>query len=176
MAMLCDAAAFDSAGVAGIVTGVLTEEGTIDQARCRQLLSMTGELQKVCHRCFDVVPDPFEALETLIDLGFSRILTSGQRAHCIDGIGLIKRLIEKADGRIEILPGGGLTAAEIPRLITETGCDQVHLASFESAQDRSTLGNPEIRYAGISMAEEAHYGRINSGEIQKIVRVASEID
>ena len=61
------------------------------------------------HRAFDVTPDPFRALEELIDLGITRVLTSGQKNGAPDGAALIKQLIERAEGRIEVLPGAGIT-------------------------------------------------------------------
>lgn len=171
--MLLDAMAFADEGAEGIVTGVLDEEGHIDRGRCGELLRAAGSLQKVCHRCFDVTPDPFEALETLIDLGFDRVLTSGQRANCMDGLELIHKLVEKADARIDILPGGGLKASDIPELVKRTGVTQVHLAPFEILEDPSTKYNPEIRFAGISMPVEAMYSRINADAASEIVQKAS---
>lgn len=44
---------------------------------------------------FDMVHDPVVALETLVSLGFQRVLTSGCDASALEGLPLIKRLIDQ---------------------------------------------------------------------------------
>ncbi len=173
--MLFDVLTFVDEGADGVVLGVLNSDGSLDVERCQELVRAAGSVQKVCHRCFDVTPNPFEALETLIEIGFTRVLTSGQRANCMDGLDLIRSLVERANGRIEILPGGGLKADDIPALISRTGVDQVHLAPFGVVEDPSTLGNTQIRYAGIAMPEEAMYSRIDGSAVEAIVRRSSNV-
>ena len=65
-------------GAGGIVFGILTQDGLVDVDRCRKILELTQGRETVFHRAFDVTPDPIEALEQLIELGFTRIMTSGQ--------------------------------------------------------------------------------------------------
>ena len=81
------------------------------------------------HRAFDYVSQPFEALEQIIDLGIHRILTSGQEAKALDGLVLIKQLIEKADGRIIILPGSGINSKNIEELAKKTNAKEFHLSA-----------------------------------------------
>src|SRR5262249_35534189 len=76
--MLRDAEALLAAGADGLAFGVLHSNGEIDIDRCRQLRQVCGARTAVFHRAFDVTPDPFAALQALIDLGFDRVLTSGQ--------------------------------------------------------------------------------------------------
>jgi copper homeostasis protein len=64
----------------GIVFGILNDEGRVDTDRCRHLVRQVSDRVAVFHRAFDVTPDPFEALEQLFDLGFRRVMTSGQEA------------------------------------------------------------------------------------------------
>lgn len=173
--MLLDVLTFVDEGADGVVLGVLNSDGSLDVERCQELVRAAGSAQKVCHRCFDVTPDPFGAIETLIELGFTRVLTSGQKANCMDGLDLIRSLVERANGRIEILPGGGLRADDIPALISRTGVDQVHLAPFGVVEDLSTSGNPEIRYAGIAMPKEAMFSRIDGSAVGEIVRISSKL-
>ena len=92
----------------------------------------------VFHRAFDVVPDPFAALETLVQLGFRRILTSGQRPTAEEGVDLIEKLIELADGRIEILPGSGVKASNVSRLRERLKSGQIHAPAFSTESDLST--------------------------------------
>ncbi len=100
-----DAAILLEHGADGIVFGVLHSDGTVDATRCGKMLEVAGGKQTVFHRAFDVVPDPTRALDQLIDLGFTRVLTSGQQKTALEGSELIARLIARAAGRIEVLPG-----------------------------------------------------------------------
>src|ERR1700733_14428236 len=66
-------------GADGIVFGILTTDGKIDAPRSQRIRRLIGDKQSIFHRAFDVTPDPFEALEQLIDMGITRVLTSGQK-------------------------------------------------------------------------------------------------
>jgi copper homeostasis protein len=168
--MLSDAEQLIANQADGLVFGVLLEDGRIDVKRMRQLIDLCGDTDKVCHRCFDVTPDPAEALEQLIDLGFTRLLTSGQRAFASDGAVLIKQLVDQAKGRIEILPAGGLRMHNIVDFLKETGCNCVHLAPFIEQIDKSTLGNPEIEYAPTSLPKESVYHLIDREQVAAVVQ------
>ena len=167
--MVSDAGLLMEHGADGLVFGVLRSDGNLDVRRMRALAELCGDKDKVCHRCFDVVPEPFEALEELIDLGFTRLLTSGQRAFASDGAQLIRQLVEQADGRIEILPAGGLRMHNILDFLKETGCNCVHLAPFVEQIDVSTSGNPEIEYAPTSLPKESVFHLIDRQQVAAVV-------
>lgn len=134
------------AGSAGVVLGVLRDDGTVDATRTARLRKRAGAAEVVFHRAFDVTPDPFAALDTLIDLGCRRVLTSGQRPTVLEGAPLIRELMERAAGRIEILPGGGIAEWNVRECVERTGCDQIHLTAWRTMTDRSTDARPEIRF------------------------------
>jgi copper homeostasis protein len=102
----------------------------------------------VCHRAFDVTPDPIAALDTLIKLDVDRVLTSGQQANVIGGAKLISELIKHADGRIEILPGAGLDYSNIEDFIEKTGVEQIHISASTLRAETSTSMNPGIYFGG----------------------------
>ena len=77
-------------GADGIVIGCLHEDGTIDMEANRRLVEKAKGMSLTFHRAFDRCRDPFEALEQLIDLGFDRILTSGQQPKAIEGAPLLQ--------------------------------------------------------------------------------------
>src|ERR1700722_382091 len=104
-------------GADGLVFGILTEDGRADQARCSSLLRRMKGKQAVLHRAFDATPDAFESLEILIDLGFNRILTSGQAETALAGCDLLRRLVERANGRIEVMAGGGVRAENVCEIV-----------------------------------------------------------
>ena len=113
-------------GAEGIVIGAATQDGRLDRDMLADLLSVAGGLGATLHRVFDAVPDPFEALEGAIDLGFDRILTSGQQPTAEQGADMIARLITQADGRITILPGCGITPENAAKLLRTTGATELH--------------------------------------------------
>jgi copper homeostasis protein len=142
-------------GADGVVFGILNSDGTIDARRTRALRNRLGSRQAVFHRAFDVTPDPISALEELIDLGITRVLTSGQRKGAPEGAALIRQLIEHARGRIEVLPGAGIDLGNVRQLIAETGCKQVHMTAFAERKDTSTLANPAIQFGSTAAPDES---------------------
>jgi copper homeostasis protein len=113
-------------GAVGVAFGCLSPDRTVDRDRAAKVVEFCGSAQTVFHRAFDVTSDPFAALETLIELGITRVLTSGQASTALLGASLIRRLIERAAGRIELLPGAGIRAENIDALLTQTGAQQFH--------------------------------------------------
>jgi copper homeostasis protein len=122
----------------------------------------------VFHRAFDVTPDPFRALEELIDLGITRVLTSGQRNDAPEGSTLIKRLIDRARERIEVLPGAGIGLDNIGDLVITTGCTQVHMTAFSERRDTSTQANPQVRFGSALMPDEAAYHLTDAGFVREV--------
>lgn len=125
-------------GADGVAFGILTGR-RIDTRRCRTIARMTNAAGKqvVFHRAFDVVADPFTALEQLVDLGVGRVMTSGGRPTALAGATTIARLIERAAGRIEILPAGGIRPSNVLNVLARTRCDQVHTSLRVKVADSS---------------------------------------
>ncbi len=141
-------------GADGLVFGILRPDGTVDAERCRRLLKLVCHRQIVFHRAFDVTPDPIAALDEIVNLGFTRILTSGQKDSALAAVPFIRDLIEYAGNRIEILPGGGIPPASVPDVIRQTGCRQVHLTAFKTVIDTSTQARPDVTFGGSQQARE----------------------
>jgi copper homeostasis protein len=141
-------------GADGLVFGALSEGGTVDEDACRRIITRAEGRQTVFHRAFDLTPDSFAALDTLIALGTTRVLTSGQQAAALGGANLIRRLREHTAGRIEILPGGGIRAHNAREVVTRTGCDQIHLAPMAHRAD-ATAARGEIDYGGYDAVDAA---------------------
>ncbi|MCL2851832.1 MAG: copper homeostasis protein CutC [Defluviitaleaceae bacterium] len=156
----------------GIVFGFLHKDGTVDEDRTREFVDIAGNRDTVFHRAFDVTPDPFAALESLIKCGVTRILTSGQAPSVFEGMELIKELVRRAAGRIEILPGAGITPANVSRIVSYTGVTQIHFAALENRVEPSVANNRSIYFGG------ALYPREDIIEItsaQKISEVVNSI-
>jgi copper homeostasis protein len=144
-------------GADGVVFGILQSDGGIDVARSRRIRQFIGKRQAVFHRAFDVTPDPFEAIEQLVDLGITRVLTSGHKDSVPEGAELIKKLIERAGDRIEILPGGGIQAWNVKEIVARTGSRQVHLTASGTVFDTSTQARPAISFGGTLYPPEDRY-------------------
>ena len=118
---------FAALGADGIVIGVLTPEGDLDEERMAKLISLAGGCGVTLHRAFDVCRDPFAALETAKRLGVDTILTSGQQADCTAGADLLRALVAKAGEDVQILVGAGVNADVIRDLQPKTGANAFHL-------------------------------------------------
>jgi copper homeostasis protein len=105
-----------AAGVAGVVLGASRPDGRLDADVLGLLIGRAAGMVTTLHRCFDLTPDPVEALETAVDLGFRRILTSGQAQVANEGAGLLAALMGRAAGRIIIMPGAGIRAETVDGL------------------------------------------------------------
>lgn len=156
-AMRADADAAVAQGVAGLVFGVLTPDGAIDRARTRQLRDLAGAGDAVFHRAFDVTPDPFRALDELIDLGITRVLTSGQQDTVAEGLDLIAKLVDYAGDRIQVMPGGGIKPFQFDDVIARTRCRQIHVAAFTTRRDDSTRHRPHVTFGGALYPPENLY-------------------
>lgn len=143
-----DADILRTEGAEGIVVGLLTPDRRLDTSRLKEL---TAEGPVIFHRAFDGAVDPWaDDLDRLIDAGVVRLLTSGRAERAVDGLDVLRGLVDQAAGRIEILPAGGVRAHNALRILQETGADQVHLAPVEPADDGTGAG-----YGGHELVSEA---------------------
>jgi len=167
--MLRDVDSALEAGADGIVFGILTEDGQVDMNRSRELISHIDGQQIVFHRAFDVVPDPKRALEQLIDLGVTRVLTSGQEDNAYSGASLIAELIAQAAGRIEILPGGGIDRFNLDDVLSRSNCQQVHIALPKSQLDPSVNGRPHVYFGGTLRPAEDRFDLADGDAVGDVV-------
>jgi copper homeostasis protein len=128
-------------GAKGIVAGILEEDGSIDMKRMMELVTLSRPLKFTFHRAFDMVADPFKALEEVITLGIDRILTSGQAPSAIEGADLIAELIKLSGIRITVMPGGGITANNVSGLIKKTGAKEFHASLRSPVKSRMEFLN-----------------------------------
>ena len=135
-------------GADGVVIGLLSATGEIDIARTRELIALARPLSVTFHRAFDMTPDPFRALEALIELGVDRVLTSGQEASVLEGLPLIVELTERAGDRIVIMPGGGITARNIDRILAAARPREIHFAALEPSASGMRFRRPHVFMGG----------------------------
>jgi copper homeostasis protein len=126
-AMKCDITLAKQLGADGVVVGILLPNGSVDVERTRALIALARPMSVTFHRAFDVAPDPFEAMESLIDIGVDRILTSGRSPSVIEGLNLIAELVKRADGRIVIMACGGIDDRNVARVVAESNVRELHV-------------------------------------------------
>ena len=135
-----------AAGCDGIVTGILKADGTIDTERCTPLVNMAKEhgLSVTFHRAFDMCADLYQALEDVIALGCDRILTSGGRSTAMEGAAVIMHLIDRAAGRIIILPGSGINDHNVADLVHFSKATEVHSSARVTVPGNMEYKNDHI--------------------------------
>ncbi|RAW00708.1 copper homeostasis protein CutC [Pseudochryseolinea flava] len=154
-AMKRDISQCQKLSVDGIVLGILNADGTLDKKRCKELIDKARPLKVTCHRAFDMTRDPFEALEDCIEVGFDRILTSGHQAKAIQGVSLLAELVEKAAGRIIIMPGSGVNEGNVKELVAKTKASEIHFSAVACRPGAMQYKNPNI--AGMGSDEGSEY-------------------
>lgn len=132
----------------GIVFGFLNEKDSVDTERTRKMADLIHSFGKtaVFHKAFDLARGADTALEDLISCHVDRILTSGHKDTALEGTNTLKHLLETADGKTEILPGGGIRSGNVLQILTETGTKQIHLSASVRLQDHGS-------YQAVSAAE-----------------------
>ncbi|MBC7774879.1 MAG: copper homeostasis protein CutC [Phycisphaerae bacterium] len=139
--MLDDIRLCREAGAAGVVVGTLTEEGLLDLPKMKAMKAAAESLEVTCHRAFDFTPDPAEALEQLIEMGFGRVLSSGQSDSAFEGRLLLQKLVFQANNRIAVMPGAGINAENIKAITAISGAKDFH---FTGKKKVSAKGGNDI--------------------------------
>ena len=168
--MVRDIEVVRDAGAYGIATGVLTANGTIDAARFEKLIAASRPLSITCHRAFDMTRDPREALETLIELGVDRVLTSGQQPSVPEGTELIGELVELSAGRIVIMPGCGIEKSNVREIVEKTGVHEVHFTAFSHQESEMIYRNPRPFMGAVDLPGEYDLQLTDPARVGGIVR------
>lgn len=127
-------------GCAGIATGILLPDGSLDVERCAYLREQIGSGEFVLHRAFDQNPEYIQALISAESIATSRILTSGRGETAMSGRAVLKDLIDKSV-KTEILPAVGIRANNVEDLVRDTGCTQVHAALSDKIASSEVFGS-----------------------------------
>ena len=138
-------------GYPGAVIGLLNEDGSIDVKRTSELVQLAAPLEITFHRAFDRCHDPLKGLEDIIMTGCKRILTSGQVPNVGDALPLMKQLVEKAAGRIIILPGSGVRSNNCKNIIDATGAIEIHSSARKAISSLMNYNAPTMNENMISM-------------------------
>jgi copper homeostasis protein len=124
-------------GIEGVVVGILNQNSTFDLKKMDILAQLAYPMDIISHRAFDQTPDPFLALSQLQNMGFQRILTSGQAQNAVEGKEILRGLVAAAEGKIEIMPGAGINVDNIQELLRFTNATTIHTSA--KAKIKSTI-------------------------------------
>lgn len=174
-AMKRDIFQFQKLGVDGFVFGILSPDGSMDKVRCKELVDKARPLRCTCHRAFDMTRDPFEALDDCIDVGFERILTAGQRSKAIEGVDLIKRLVESAGDRIKIMPGSGVNERTVKEIVFKTGAKEIHFSATSQRESSMVFRNQAIAAMGEEGSTEFSLRTVDVERVRLIRQLAESV-
>jgi copper homeostasis protein len=142
-------------GCNGISVGVSTLSAEIDTEWLKRIVDWAFPMGVTCNRAFDATPDPFEALEAIINCGCERVLTSGQKSAAPEAGELLAKLVQQAADRIIIMPGAGVKSSNIAQLKKECGATEFHSSARKIVPNPVTYINNQISdYGNVYIADE----------------------
>lgn len=118
-------------GVHGVVIGALDEFGEIHKEAVTLMLEKAKGMEVTFHRAFDDTVNYSRSLDTLIELGVKRLLSSGLGSNVELGMNNLKGMMDYAEGRIEIMTGGGVNLSNISKIANEIKPDAIHFSGTQ---------------------------------------------
>ena len=161
-------------GADGIVIGTMKPDGTLNVEQMKELIEEAKGMSVTLHRAFDMCKNPFMALEEARKLGINTILTSGQKNTCIDGVELLKELVEKAQGETEILVGGGVDASVLPVLAEKTKAKAYHMSGKISMESEMRYRKQDVSM-GIASVSEYEIWRTSEKRVREARKILDEL-
>lgn len=161
-------------GIRGVVFGCLTADGDVDIAAMTRLIKRCKGLSITFHRAFDVCRNPQLALEQIVDLGCDRILTSGQQANALQGIPLIRKLVEQAGRRIIIMPGCGINETNIDKIAIETGAKEFHMSARSLYPSSMLYKNPHVSMGGTVIIDEYKHPLTDAEKVRRTIAIINK--
>jgi copper homeostasis protein len=147
-------------GMDGVVLGLLDGSSQVDVQRTAQLVKAAHPLPVTFHRAFDLCRDMRSALEAVIQTGSARVLTSGGKTRAMEGLGPLSRLVGEAGTRIVVMPGGGIAAEDVTRVLQQTSAHEIHTS---------------LRVPNVASDKEKMDGATRESEFEARVRKVREL-
>ena len=164
-----DVAAAGELGADGVVIGVLRRDGGIDEQQTRSLVDAAGDLPVTFHRAFDFVPDPGEAMETLISAGITRILTSGGAPTAREGVATLASLVRQAGDRLVVMAGGGVREENVKAIVDGSGVHEVHVRLTRLTRGDGQPLRPGLKVRKALPDDEAAWEETDEARIRRFV-------
>jgi copper homeostasis protein len=163
---------FKKAGADGVVLGLLEPSGKIDTERTRALVESARPLSVTFHRAFDMAADLVRALEDVCATGADRLLTSGGERTCQQGVEMLARLVKAANGRIAIMPGGGIGHKNVVSIVEHTGVNEIHVGLGSPVTSPMIHRNPRVSL-GKTQGREYERTEVLEEDVRNLTRVIS---
>lgn len=162
-------------GCDGVVIGILNADGSIDTQRSAELVNMAASrgLGVTFHRAFDMCNDMNKALEEIIEMGCERILTSGGKSTAIEGANVIAHLVERAAGRIIIMPGSGVSESTVADIVRYTKASEIHSSARSAIKSKMQYQNDHIILSRENL-DEYSILTTDANKVKEIIRLANE--
>jgi copper homeostasis protein len=157
-------------GVDGVVFGILNPSGSVDKTRTAELVNLAKPLKVTFRRAFDVAENPFQALETIIECGCERVLTSGQKNTAIEGIDLLKTLVKQSNNRIEIMAGSGVSSQNAQQLLS-IGVHALHMTGKGIQESKMVFRKPDVSMANTALLNEYEIYEANFEKCKAVVEI-----
>ncbi|MCB9054118.1 MAG: copper homeostasis protein CutC [Lewinellaceae bacterium] len=163
--MLEDIRQAKALGADGIVSGALNADGTVDEARTREMVEAAGPLPFTFHRAFDMCRDALAAIDILAGLGVNRILTSGQQPTALEGKTNLERFAQYAGRRISIMACGELLPDNIGALLDIDGLTEFHSAARMEVQSQMSYTG-EVNMGDEAVQDEFRWQEVDEGLVR----------
>eukprot|EP01132_Coremiostelium_polycephalum_P007711 gene7711-9485_t len=153
-------------GFNGVVFGLLNADGSIDKHTTSDLIQLSLPMSITFHRAFGI--------KDLLEIGnIERLLTSGTESSVLEGIDVIRDLIKLSEGRIKILPGGGITERNISKIIKKTGLYELHLSGRIKHDSKMIHRNERVFMGGELRQSEYSLSIVDHKKIGNFITSAS---
>lgn len=168
---------FKENGADGFVFGALTNTRKVDLNVCKEIVDLAAPLPCTFHRAFDFTDDPYQALEDIISVGFTRILTSGHAATAEKGIDLLRDLIVAAENRIIIVPGCGINEFNVARILNETNAIEFHGSAKRNVNVITLSDDGNSQFSSNSTIDQTQFNYLSTDQeaVKRMVTIAEEI-
>jgi copper homeostasis protein len=128
--------------VDGFVIGLLDNKDNVDVPRTTELVRNASPLPCTFHRAFDEAKDQLRAFEDVITSGCQNVLSSGGASNIIAGATILREIVRRAGGRINVMPGGGVRSKNLAALRAYTGAGAYHSSGI--VEENGTVDAHEV--------------------------------
>ncbi|XP_041368837.1 copper homeostasis protein cutC homolog isoform X2 [Gigantopelta aegis] len=170
-----DIVSLKKAGADGFVFGVLSDDGSVNADTTSALLSVVRPLPATFHRAIDMTSDIHKSLQTIIDMGFERVLTTGGESSALEGAPVIKEMVEMAADRIVVMPGGGIHERNLDRILKITGAKEFHGSAHSSQPSKMKFRKQGVTMGSKLSPPEYDFKVTNPNRVSCLVALASNI-
>lgn len=145
---------------AGIVTGSLASDGSVDVQLLDIVKAALNGRESTFHRAIDHAQDKLVALDQCLALGMDRVLTSGGETLALDGVAMLKQMVERAGEKLVIAAAGGINAGNVVELVEKTGVTEVHFSAQKPKSGKPSGAAMSSSNVGVNFELEPDVAKI----------------